>query len=205
MPTTRPDLDPPMIVAETRAERQRLATLLEGLEPEQWETASLCAGWRVREVVAHMTMPFRTSTPRFVAGMLRARLSFNRYADRDARAFAAAVGDDELLAVLTDNIRHPWTPPGGGVAGALSHDVIHGLDVTEPLGLPAAPPSRLALVLDAAGRRNLAYFGVDLEGTRLVGTDADVSVGEGSIRRMPVKDILLVVTGRRPMVDVPSA
>jgi uncharacterized protein (TIGR03083 family) len=138
------------------------------LTPEQWGSPSLCAGWRVREVVAHMTMPFRTSPLRFVTGLARARFSFDRYADRAARADTAALTDDELVAQLRDNIRHGWRPPGGGEVGALSHDVIHGLDITEPLGLPAPPAERIATVLRGAGPRNFDYFGVRLDGTRLV-------------------------------------
>jgi hypothetical protein len=88
--------------------------------------------------------------------------------------------------------------PGGGAAGALSHDVIHGLDVTEALGLPAAPADRIALALASAGPRQLKYFGVDLNGRRLTATDADVSVGEGAVAEpMTAREILLVVTGRR--------
>lgn len=189
------------IFEETCAERARLLALLEGLTPEQWGSPSLCAGWRVREVVAHMTMPFRTSPLRFVTGLARARFSFDRYADRTARADTAALTDDELVAQLRDNIRHGWRPPGGGEVGALSHDVIHGLDITEPLGLPAPPAERIATVLRGAGPRNFDYFGVRLDGTRLVATDTDVSIGDGSPVRMPVKDVLLVVTGRRALTD----
>jgi len=36
------------------AERADLTELLATLTPAQWDTPSLCAGWRVREVVAHM-------------------------------------------------------------------------------------------------------------------------------------------------------
>lgn len=190
------------IAEETYAERARLASLLEGLEPRQWAAPSLCEGWRVRDVVAHITMPFRTSVPRLVAGLVRARFSFDRYADRDARAYAARTSDGELVALLRDNVRHPWRPPGGGQAGALSHDVIHGLDATEPLGLAGPPPSRIELVLQHAGKRNLDYFGVDLDGTRLEATDADIALGDGAPRRMSAKDVLLVVAGRRALAEV---
>ena len=72
------------LVAETRAERTRLVHLLGRLTPEQWRQPSLCAGWQVREVVAHITMPYRTTLPRVAVGLTRARFSFDRYADRDA-------------------------------------------------------------------------------------------------------------------------
>jgi uncharacterized protein (TIGR03083 family) len=183
----------------TYAERERLAGLLSGLAPAQWDTASLCSGWRVREVVAHITMPFRTKPPRFFAGLAAARFSFNRYADTAARRDTARMTTEELLGALRDNIRHPWRPPGGGAAGALSHDVIHGLDITEPLGLPAVPPERIAAVLAETGPRNLAYFGVDLTGVELRADDADITLGSGTRIDLPAKDVLLIVTGRRPL------
>ncbi|MFG2243754.1 maleylpyruvate isomerase family mycothiol-dependent enzyme [Spirillospora sp. NPDC048823] len=188
------------LASETRAERERLAGLLGDLTPEQWDTPSLCDGWRTREVVAHMTMPFRTRAIGVMAGLVRAGFSFNRYADRDARSAAQSTSESDLLDLLRRNIDHPWQPPGGGQAGALSHDVIHGLDFTEPLGLPPAPAERLALVLASTRPRQLKYFGVDLGGRRLAATDSDAVVGEGStVVEMTSKDILLVVTGRRPV------
>lgn len=192
------------LVSETRAERERLAGLFGDLTPEQWDAASLCDGWRVREVVAHMTMPFRTKPLTVMGGLVRARFSFNRYADRDARSAAAAMSEAELVGLLRRNIDHPWQPPGGGQAGALSHDVIHGLDVTEPLGLPSPPTERLALVLGSTRPRQLKYFGVDLGGTRLTAADSGVSIGDGpNVVEMTSKEMLLVVTGRRRLGELP--
>ena len=194
------------LASETRAERERLAALFGGLSPEQWDTPSLCGGWRVREVVAHMTMPFRTRPLSVIAGMLLAGFSFSRYADRDARSTARQQSPAELVGLLRRNIDNPWQPPGGGGVGALSHDVIHGLDVTEPLGLTAAPADRIALVLGSMRPRHLRYFGVDLEGRRLNATDADVSVGSGpQVVPMTAREILLTVTGRRPLDGGPGA
>ncbi len=36
-------------------QRADLADLLDTLSPEQWETPSLCPGWTVRHVAAHIT------------------------------------------------------------------------------------------------------------------------------------------------------
>ncbi|TDD46499.1 maleylpyruvate isomerase family mycothiol-dependent enzyme [Nonomuraea terrae] len=181
------------------AERERLASLLAGLSDKGWDSPSLCSGWRIREVVAHITAPFRTNLPRLVAGLAAARFSFDRYADRAARKDTTRMSDAELLECLRANITNAWQPPGGGPAGALSHDTIHGLDITEPLGLPSPPVERVALVLATANDRSLSYFGVDLTGMQLRGTDADIRLGEGEPVDMPVKDILLTITGRRPL------
>jgi uncharacterized protein (TIGR03083 family) len=185
------------LARETVAERERLAGLYADLDPEQWAAPSLCAGWRVREVVAHVTMPYRHSSWRVLRGIAAARGDFNRFADRIAHDDTARLSDAELLAALRDNVAHPWRPPRGGQGGALSHDVIHGLDVTEALGLPRPPADRVRHVLGAAGPRALAYFGADLTGTRLVATDTDLALGEGpDVVELPAVDLLLRVTGR---------
>lgn len=191
---TEPDL-----VAETGAERRRIVELLADLSPEQWGAPTLCAGWRVREVVAHITMPYRLTADEFTSGLANAGYDFNQYADEQARADTERLSDDELLASLRDNVDHPWQPPGGGATAALSHDVIHGLDITEPLGLQPSPPARIALVLNDAGEKNLEYFGTSLDGIRLVASDADVTLGDGTTVELPARDILLAVTGRHPM------
>ncbi|QKG22518.1 maleylpyruvate isomerase family mycothiol-dependent enzyme [Actinomadura verrucosospora] len=185
------------IRAEVAAERREQADMLAGLRPEQWDAPTLCEGWRVREVIAHTTMPYRTSVPRMLLDLVKAGGGFNRMADRSARRDAAALSADQLLAQLRDNADHPWTPPGGGAVGALSHDVIHGLDITVGAGLDRRPPAdRIALVLDGMRPRNVAYFKADLDGVKLEATDLDWSHGTGTPVRGLAGDLLLVVCGR---------
>jgi uncharacterized protein (TIGR03083 family) len=180
------------------AERRAFGKVLEGLSESDWETSSLCAGWRVREVVAHMTMPFRFSTVRFLGEMVRSRGNFARMADRVARRDAQEpVGT--LLQGWSTNEDNAWKPPGGGLRGALTHDVVHGLDITVPLGI-AHPVSAEALrvVLDeAASPRSLRHFGVDLTGTRLEADDLDWAFGDGEPLRGAARHLLMVLVDRR--------
>lgn len=186
------------IRAEVRAERTELADLLATLRPEQWDAATLCEGWRVREVLAHMTMPFRMSAPRFLFEFARSGFRFNPMADRCARRDTARLTSDQLLASLRDNVAHPWQPPGGGAVGALSHDVIHGLDITVALGLGRRVPAyRIGLVLGSLARKNLAFFGTDLSGVSLRATDRDWSFGEGTPVLGEAQDLLMVLCGRK--------
>ncbi|MGY1703738.1 maleylpyruvate isomerase family mycothiol-dependent enzyme [Geodermatophilus sp. SYSU D00697] len=187
------------IRAAVAAERREQVALYSSLSPQQWDAPSLCAGWRVREVLAHTTMPFRYSLPRVVLELLKARGSFDRMADRRAHRDAEALGPAQLLASLRDNVDHPWSPPGGGPVGALSHDVIHGLDVSVALGLDDehASTERVATVLAGMRPRNVAYFGVDLDGVRLQATDTPWTHGAGQPVRGRARDLLLLVCGRR--------
>lgn len=45
----------------TRRERLDLCDHLDTLGPEQWQVPSLCDGWTVKDVVAHLTTSTRTT------------------------------------------------------------------------------------------------------------------------------------------------
>ena len=182
---------------EIAAERRELADVLAALPAKRWDEETLCAGWRVRETVAHITMAFRYSRPRFVVEMVRARGSYNRMADHAARADAEALTADDLTTSLRANVNHPWKPPGGGYVGALSHDVIHGLDITVGLDLGRRPPpERVGLVLRSVKPSQLKFFGVDLGGVQLRADDLDWSYGIGDPVTGRAQDLLLAVCGR---------
>ncbi|MCR6485331.1 maleylpyruvate isomerase family mycothiol-dependent enzyme [Amycolatopsis sp. OK19-0408] len=180
------------------AERRELAALLEELSPAAWATPTLCAGWGVAEVLAHLTMPYRISTGRFVLELLKSGGRFNVMADRVARREAASLSREELVASLRDNANHPWRPPGGGAEGALSHDVIHGLDITTALNLERrVPADRLEVVLAGITPKHEKYFGSDLRGVCLRADDLDWSYGSGTPLTGLAQDLLLVVCNRR--------
>ncbi|MFI1801397.1 maleylpyruvate isomerase N-terminal domain-containing protein [Streptomyces sp. NPDC020379] len=67
------------------AERREFADVSDGLPPEQWDAPSLCAGWRVREVAAHMSLGFRSSVPQVMWQLAKARGGLHRMTDRCAR------------------------------------------------------------------------------------------------------------------------
>jgi uncharacterized protein (TIGR03083 family) len=180
------------------AERRELAKVLDGLSAEQWEAASLCEGWTVRHVAAHLTMPFRYSEPEFMLELAKADGNFQRVsdgiADRDA-----ALPRAQLIAAVRDNAEHPWQPLGGGYEGALTHDVIHSLDITHPLGIeyviPAEPMRAvLDIITSPQGRQN---FGLDVDRFELKATDLDWSCGSGAPLAGRAQDLALMLAGRR--------
>jgi uncharacterized protein (TIGR03083 family) len=185
--------------AQIAAERRELARVLNDLPALAWDADTLCAGWRVREVVAHMTMPFRYSAARFAAELARSGGRFDLMSDRVARRDAAAVSAADLLSVLQANATHPWKPPGGGYVGALTHDVIHGLDITVPLGIGRrVPEDRLRAVLDAiAAPKARKHFGTDLSGVQLRAEDIDWVSGSGQQLSGAAQDLALVLCGRK--------
>ena len=52
----------------------------------------------------------------------------------------------------------------------------------------------------AVGDKNLAYFGTDLTGSRLIADDADLTMGTGPHEvRMSARQLLMTVTGRQQL------
>lgn len=172
-----------------------LADLLEEAPASLWDAPSLCAGWRTREVVAHMTMPARLSESEFMTELQAAGGGFTKLSNTVA-VRDGALAPTALLAALRSPTLHRWEPPGGGHVGALVHAVIHGLDITEATGLDRRVPAEtVTRVLALVGAGDL--FGVDLDGVELRATDLDWSHGSGHLVTGPAQVLALVACGRR--------
>lgn len=179
------------------AEYLALADVLDSASETDWDTPSLCAGWRVREVVAHMTMPARYDNDSFMAELRARDFDFgrlsNELAARDAQLPAA-----ELVANLRDHTLLSWQPPGGGYRGALNHVVIHGLDATVPLGVARRPPDATmrALLDDLTEGGGHGHFGTDISGRQLQTTDLDWTYGDGQALKGSAAAVALALCGR---------
>jgi uncharacterized protein (TIGR03083 family) len=185
--------DPQSWVAPTY---EGLADLLAGAPVETWNAPSLCEQWLVRHVIAHVTMPVRLTPEQFGAEMAAAGGDFAVLSDTVAtRDASLPVGD--LLDQLRSPSLHTWQPPGGGAAGALSHAVIHSLDVTIALDRPAvAPPEAATAVLDQLTAANGTVFGIDLTGVRMEATDTGWTWGNGQLVSADSGSLVALLSGR---------
>lgn len=179
------------------AEFVALADLLASVPAESWDAPSLCEGWRVREVVAHLTMPARYDDQGFMKELEAHGYDFtalsNEVADRDGGAPV-----ESLLADLRSEQLHHWAPPGGGYIGALNHVVIHGLDVTVPVAARRlTPDDTMRIVLDDLTEGGThSHFGTDVTGRRFEATDLAWSWGSGAVLRGAAADLALVLCAR---------
>jgi len=161
-----------------------------------WDAASLCATWQVRHVVAHLTMPARLTPEQYGAEMAAAGGDFGVLSDTVAARDGALPPADHLAALRSPTL-HAWQPPGGGAVGALSHAVVHSLDVTIALDAPAAAPTgAVTAVLDEVTAADGTWFGVDLTGVRLEATDTAWSWGAGQPVRADSGSLLALLGGR---------
>ncbi len=127
-------------------ERRALADELEGLTEAQWNAQTVCDGWTVRHLLAHLVTPFDVSTPRFMLQMFAKRFDLHKVTVH----FAAKHVDrpiDELLASLRANATNRWMPPKTGPFVPLGEIVVHGQDIRAAIGVQHTVPDELAEML----------------------------------------------------------
>lgn len=184
------------VKALARAERADLADLLSGLTPAQWDAPSLCAGWRVRDVVAHM-FSYDALGP---LGLVRRFVTGGLHLDRvNAAGVAGSAGHstDELLTLARGRPHPRGLIRAFGGRIALTDALVHHQDIRRPLGLPRhVPADRLLVVLPFACFAPPIGAATRIRGLRLVATDLDWATGDGPVVEGPAEALLLAIAGR---------
>lgn len=177
--------------------REQVADLLDGLADEQWATPSLCDGWRVRDVGAHLALAATASTGEVLRGVVAARGNFDRMI-RDVSVARGARATEQVVADLRGVVGSRRLAPGTLWRDPLLDALVHAQDIARPLGIPFTSPVEAEVeAVEWAWRRRFPFFpGRRLRGFRLVATDADWARGSGEEVRGPAGALLLLSTGR---------
>lgn len=176
-------------------QRAELADLIDTLDAQQWLAPSLCDGWRVRDVAAHLTHS-HMSPARAIVEAVKSGFRFDpmirRLGVEDPRS------QSEIAAALRAMIGARKRVPGTSVQQPLIELLVHGQDMTVPLGIDRPMP--IAAAVEAADRLSRMKFPLNamarLDGIRLIATDADFAAGQGREVRAPIRDVVLVLAGR---------
>jgi uncharacterized protein (TIGR03083 family) len=200
-----------------RTERLALVELLERLDEAHWSVPSLCEGWTVRDVAAHLAWASAMSPLEMAVGMARAGLRVNRFVETSARGWSRR-GRDAILEQLAQNAERGTKPLGMPPAAVVTDAVIHQLDVRRPLERPRpVPEDAFRLTADfllGAGARppGSVLLGGTVrrrtKGLRLTASDCQWSSGSGPEIGASSETLLLVLAGRavdRTELDGPGA
>jgi uncharacterized protein (TIGR03083 family) len=181
------------------AQRTSLAILLEDLSAREWEQPSLCDGWTIRDVAAHLTL--QQLGARAATGMmLRYRGNTDKAIRECARQRAAAWTSGQIVSAIR------------GTAGSRRHNfgvthretlidaLVHAQDIAIPLGRPHPMPPEAAAA--AATRIWTMHWPPPFPASRtmrqfrVTATDTPWTAGHGPEVRAPISAILLLSAGR---------
>jgi uncharacterized protein (TIGR03083 family) len=187
-----------------RAEMADTSEFLHSLSDEQWDSPSLCDGWRVRDVIGHMVTGHSMGLPTLIASTAGAGFNVSKASSRGAIGYAESHEPGQILTDY-DRVRTmPWTKGLVHILkgrDVLADHVIHHQDIRRPLGQPRdIPEDRMLISLDAMPRNKASFFNTKkvADGLRLVATDLDWSTGSGPEVTGPA-EALLMALGRRPV------
>ncbi len=183
-------------------ESRDLADFLETLSAPEWDLPSLCDGWRVRDVVAHMAVGHTTSVPAYAAAVVRHRLSTDDASFTLAVRLADAHSPEGILSRFREGTSGP---PRGAARLVRAHELftdhlVHHQDIRRALGAPREVPAARAAAALAALPRLSSRVGsrARMSGLRIVATDVDVVLGRGDLEvRGTAEALVMALSGRQ--------
>lgn len=184
------------VMALARQERSDLADFLEQLTADQWQAMSLCSGWRVRDVVAHVISYEEHDTGDALRRLAKARFRFGQLNEVGLAEYGH-LDTSDLVAFLRAHLDPQGATARFGGCVGLVDALIHHQDIRRPLGLPrSVPQERLRYALPFAVKAPPVRGFWHARGVRLVATDLDWSRGKGPEARGTGEAVLMVLAGR---------
>jgi uncharacterized protein (TIGR03083 family) len=190
------------VLAAVAHQRRQFAGLVNDLDAAQLATPSLCSGWDVKTVAAHVVSTVLDGMPGFLQMAVRCG-SLNRGIDVLARRRAQGPMS-EIVSALREHADKPVSSPVFGPRGPLADILVHSGDVRIALGLPFEPEvAHAEMAMDfLAGPWPIAFVPMGrLRGIRLSASDVSRSWREGAEATGPVAALMMSVCGRTASLD----
>lgn len=185
----------------THRARQHLADDLTSIGEEDWRHATLCEGWDVEHVVAHLTAAASTGPAAWMRSIV---LSGFRPAVHNQRRLREHLGAtpqetlDRFRAVTTSTVA-----PSKDTAAYLGEVVVHGEDIRRPLGRvgPADVAATTAVAEFFAERDFTVQSKTVAAGLSLRATDGPFRAGTGPEVAGPTLALVMSMAGRTSHLD----
>lgn len=176
-------------------ERAWLADLLQSLTQEAWQQPSLCEGWTVRDVGAHLTFA-HARVRELVWPAVRAGFRYDKLV-KDT-ALRSPLTHDEIVATLRGFVGSRRRVSFITDLEPLIDILVHIQDICRPLGIdhPMPPDAAAAAADRVLSTPRPIRLWQPPHGVRLIATDVEWAHGAGDEVRKPMESHLLTLTGR---------
>lgn len=180
-------------------ERSDLAAFLQTLTPQEWSTESLCTGWTVKDVVAHVISYEELNFVGVATRIIKGRFT---HANDIGVAEFATKSPNELLEFLNRHLKPQGLTAWFGGMIALVDGTIHHQDIRRALDYPrTVPHHRLQRILPLVPANPRLGAGRRIRGLRLKATDLAWEHGNGPEVTGSGEALLMAMAGRRQAVD----
>jgi uncharacterized protein (TIGR03083 family) len=181
------------------AERRDLAAYLRTLTDADWNAESLCAGWSVKDVVAHVVSYEELGVAGLLKRFVKGRVVHAN--DVGVREFAGATPAD-LMDFLEGHLRPRGLTAGFGGMIGLVDATVHHQDIRRALGHPRSiPAERIERILPLVPGNPRLGAGKRIKGLRLRATDVEWAHGTGPEVVGTGEALLVTMAGRRAALD----
>ena len=199
-------MDRDTLWSHTHRERLALATTLRTLTPGQWEHASLCEGWTVKDVAAHIITTHPQLGLTNTLGVFGRNLGrgYNTMIFRETKRTSARMSTDDILRDFETYATSRRKVATTTTVEPLIDAIVHHQDIVRPLGLRHDPDPAAAAVAADRLRAISWLMGTreQLKGMRMVATDIDWDRGKGRLVEAPMRELLMLCSGRP--ADLPT-
>jgi len=181
------------------AERAALAATLSDLPGDDWSHPTLCPGWTVHDVAAHVI-----STPQVGWGDIAAMSArnvgrgYNAMIFREVKRLSAMETPDSILADFEKYAASTHHVPITTSIEPLVDALLHHQDIVRPLGITRVmAPEAAAVAADRVRRLSFLMGSRRLvRSVRMVATDIEWTRGSGPTITGPIQELLMLCSGR---------
>jgi len=185
------------------ADRLSFADYLDTLTPADWEAPSLCTGWTVKGVTAHLLVSPTMSRGQIFLKFLGSGFNLDKMSAKLVSQMTADLSTEEMIATTRSSASVRSAPPGLKPVGVLAEVLTHTADISLALDKPFdLPVDHYVLGLDhLKGVQPVLGCKQRIDGLTLQATDTDWSTGAGPTVEGDAKHLLAAMTGRSAAVD----
>jgi uncharacterized protein (TIGR03083 family) len=180
------------------SERRALVDLFAGFDGDQWQVPSLCPGWTVKHVLAHLASVLDATTLQSLRAVVVALGRPPEIIEQLTRAYVERT-PGELVTVYRKHVDSRFAPPGLGWKASLTDVMVHGRDVAVPLGVEhhrAAESWRPVLELLTSRTPMMGSIRGGRPTVAWRTTDLDWSAGSGPEVSGTAEDVAMAAAGR---------
>ena len=183
--------------------RETLADFLQNLTPDEWNKPTLCAGWTVKDVAAHMLVIPTMSKGQVFRSFLSSGFNLDKMNAKLVQQLTAQMSSAQIVASTRSSAASKTMPPGLKLPGVLTELVVHSFDIADGVAKPfEVPTADVVACLDHLKNVQSVFKTKQrIAGLKLQATDAPWSTGTGPVVSGPAKQLLLAMAARRGALD----